>query len=579
MKIDLPFSDIVDATIRERLEIALGKTPKSEVTEINLAGNDITDLSWLVEYPNVRKLELGNTTISDIAVLQKFPIVQKLEELYLTSTEVQDISPIKECTKLKKLSLFGLEIRDLSPLRDMTIEQLDLSNTQFIDFTTILSLQNLKELLLINVDVAVDSLLKLKGLPFLEKLEVDQEYFTVQQEILFYIQQKQLATTKQIQQKLPKAVTELLETSLCSIIDSLRELPERQQRLIFSILQDKQFSSAEDRSVIVRLRRVFYDIDDSRNSIAPTLTILYCALHPESWENLEMREYKRCLIDRTVEIYGMKESKEGEKELKQELASKQLTFSEAIGYMYDFTCCKLQKDFATLHLEENEAQERMGIIAGVVEQMSLAEEGRVSYDEGFIKTHNEFVDMYPKAERRERAHTAPTPIKHTQKFNAKNWDSLSKKDPIWPEIFALIVYTSSSAAARQRDESKMLEIVKAIFCKDLTGCPWRYLPQACPHWRQVYYYYKLWERNGTLDQIRTISYSEPLLLPVQQMMQPIDKTQTEGELRMSALQRQMALQRQGFFVPSSSSGSAASTSLNSSFAASFPSSSSSSSRS
>lgn len=46
------------------------------------------------------------------------------------------------------------------------------------------------------------------------------------------------------------------------------------------------------------------------------------------------------------------------------------------------------------------------------------------------------------------------------------------------------------------------EILNAIMYLVKTGCQWRMLPHDFAKWQTVYFYYRRWKRNGTLEQIQ-----------------------------------------------------------------------------
>jgi putative transposase len=43
------------------------------------------------------------------------------------------------------------------------------------------------------------------------------------------------------------------------------------------------------------------------------------------------------------------------------------------------------------------------------------------------------------------------------------------------------------------------EIANAIFYVVRSGCTWRQLPHDLPPWQTVYYYFRTWRRDGTLE--------------------------------------------------------------------------------
>ena len=45
------------------------------------------------------------------------------------------------------------------------------------------------------------------------------------------------------------------------------------------------------------------------------------------------------------------------------------------------------------------------------------------------------------------------------------------------------------------------EIVNALLYIDRTGCQWRALPHDFPPWEAVYWYFRSWKKDGTLDRL------------------------------------------------------------------------------
>jgi transposase len=63
---------------------------------------------------------------------------------------------------------------------------------------------------------------------------------------------------------------------------------------------------------------------------------------------------------------------------------------------------------------------------------------------------------------------------------------------------------------RQKDGSgkkrtvDIREVLNAIFYRTRTGCQWRMLPSDFPAWYYVWYYYRKWRNDGTLERINTM---------------------------------------------------------------------------
>jgi transposase len=62
---------------------------------------------------------------------------------------------------------------------------------------------------------------------------------------------------------------------------------------------------------------------------------------------------------------------------------------------------------------------------------------------------------------------------------------------------------SKSSTGRPREHS-VYEIVNAILYILSEGCRWRSLPKEYPPWQTVYYWFRLWRTDGTLEHIRQV---------------------------------------------------------------------------
>jgi len=85
----------------------------TNLTWVDLWGNEISDLSPLASLTNVTTLNLGANRISDLSPLAS---LTNLTMLVLTDNEVSDLSPLASLTNLTMLSLGGNQISDISPL-------------------------------------------------------------------------------------------------------------------------------------------------------------------------------------------------------------------------------------------------------------------------------------------------------------------------------------------------------------------------------------------------------------------------------------------------------------------------------
>lgn len=73
------------------------------------------------------------------------------------------------------------------------------------------------------------------------------------------------------------------------------------------------------------------------------------------------------------------------------------------------------------------------------------------------------------------------------------------------EEFALI----EAQVAQKRGSGKkrtvnIREVLNALLYRTRTGCQWRMLPKDFPAWNHVWYYYQIWQRDGTFERINTL---------------------------------------------------------------------------
>lgn len=74
-------------------------------------------------------------------------------------------------------------------------------------------------------------------------------------------------------------------------------------------------------------------------------------------------------------------------------------------------------------------------------------------------------------------------------------------DDEWNLIVDLFpVYSGGGRMGRPSKHDKR-DVVNAIFFVVATGCQWRALPPAYPHWNTVHRYHALWSRDGTWEAV------------------------------------------------------------------------------
>ena len=132
-------ADTDDAEAAERI--------LSSLTELNLGGNKITDISILGSLTNLTELNLSGNRITDISILGSLTNLTKLDLRY---NQITDITFLGSLTNLTKLDLSYNQITNISFLGSLTnLTKLDLSYNQITDISFLRSLTNLTTLDLI----------------------------------------------------------------------------------------------------------------------------------------------------------------------------------------------------------------------------------------------------------------------------------------------------------------------------------------------------------------------------------------------------------------------------------------------
>ncbi len=148
-----------------------GKSFKSDVTELDLSGCGIKDISALSVCTKLTKLDLSDNQISDISPLVDIP---GLTELDLSNNQISDISPLMSMTELKKLSLSNNGIRSAAVLKELTkLTELRLGGNKLTSFSAIGKLTGLKTLDLSHTGLTDSNLSALYGLKNLKKLNIE----------------------------------------------------------------------------------------------------------------------------------------------------------------------------------------------------------------------------------------------------------------------------------------------------------------------------------------------------------------------------------------------------------------------
>lgn len=176
LKEELPDCIIYSDDAKEDvIEIKLGgKTFDNNVTELDLSGCDVHDISLLSVCTKLKKLDLSDNSISDISALVDIP---ELAELDLSNNRISDISPLMSVYKLTYLNLAGNRIKSVAALQDLTsLTELNLSSNELGGIAAVGRLTNLKTLWMDDTGLKDASLEELYGLKNLKKLSIKDNY-------------------------------------------------------------------------------------------------------------------------------------------------------------------------------------------------------------------------------------------------------------------------------------------------------------------------------------------------------------------------------------------------------------------
>lgn len=156
--------DIIDITLG-------GKTFKSNVTELDLSGSGVKDISLLSVCTKLTKLDLSDNSISDISALVDIP---GLTELDLSDNSINDISPLVSMTKLTTLDLSNNSIKSAAALKELTkLTELQIGGNKLGSFSVVGKLTALKTLGLNDTGLKDSDLSSLYTLKNLKKLNIE----------------------------------------------------------------------------------------------------------------------------------------------------------------------------------------------------------------------------------------------------------------------------------------------------------------------------------------------------------------------------------------------------------------------
>jgi putative transposase len=72
------------------------------------------------------------------------------------------------------------------------------------------------------------------------------------------------------------------------------------------------------------------------------------------------------------------------------------------------------------------------------------------------------------------------------------------------EFELIAAHVAQKAGSGKKRTVDIREVLNAIFYRTRSGCQWRMLPSDFPPWNHVWYYYRKWRNDGTLERINTL---------------------------------------------------------------------------
>jgi Leucine-rich repeat (LRR) protein len=134
--------------VTEKIENLTGLEYCTNLTNLDLSHNDISDISPLANLNNLKELNLGSNNITDISTLAG---LSNLTTLHLDGNQIDDISGLTGMSNLITLYLNRNQIDEISGLAGMSnLTTLYLTNNQIEDTSALIGLSNLTTLCLSN---------------------------------------------------------------------------------------------------------------------------------------------------------------------------------------------------------------------------------------------------------------------------------------------------------------------------------------------------------------------------------------------------------------------------------------------
>lgn len=161
-----------DAAQQEVQDISFGgMTFKADITELDLSGMGLRDISGIAGCEKLRKLNLSCNDISDLSPIMNLPELQWLD---ISNTQVSDLRPLMGIDSLTYLNAAGCSINSSSAFSMMNgLSQLYLDQNPIKDFSGLRKLKTLNVLSLNSTGLDDEGISHLRGLSLLNTLNIE----------------------------------------------------------------------------------------------------------------------------------------------------------------------------------------------------------------------------------------------------------------------------------------------------------------------------------------------------------------------------------------------------------------------
>ena len=160
-----------ETAVAEVRELTIGgATFREDVTELDLSGRQLSDISAISACRQLKRLDLSGNAVSDLTPLMDLPY---LEQLSFADNQVADLRPLMAMKSLQTVDASRNAIGSAAPLLALTeLRELDLSGNELKDLSGLSPLAKLERLNLENTHLQDEQLACLEGLSALRQLNI-----------------------------------------------------------------------------------------------------------------------------------------------------------------------------------------------------------------------------------------------------------------------------------------------------------------------------------------------------------------------------------------------------------------------